>query len=332
MTTLSIIIANYNYADYLPASIESAIAQGDHEVIVVDDGSSDDSRRVIANYSDRVKAIFKENGGHSSAVNIGFENSTGDYVVFLDADDVMLPDCAEAILGVANPSVSKVQWGLRIVDSSGVPTGHVYPTFSAKHTPLWCRTQLARCSWYDAPPTSGNAWSRVFLSIIMPLPEAVGSPGWALDDYLHLVAPSFGDVISLTNVLGEYRIHQNQMSALQSALVDRIRWVCSDEEVRYALVNDILSESLADHSVMEPMKWSHHALNRLLLRKAGYRHDNLMKLVVGYLRAFARADTSLRSKLVNSGYGVVLALSPPRTAEWLIRKRLRAAAPVFAGV
>src|SRR4051812_16040279 len=90
----SIIINNYNYGHFLRDAIDSALAQTYPctEVIVVDDGSTDDSREVIAGYGQRVTAVFKENGGQASAFNAGFAASRGEVVVFLDADDTLLPN------------------------------------------------------------------------------------------------------------------------------------------------------------------------------------------------------------------------------------------------
>ena len=84
---VSIVIDNFNYGRFLGAAIDSALAQTyPHvELIVVDDGSTDDSREVISSYGDRVSAVFKPNGGHASAFNAGFRASHGCIVMFLDA-------------------------------------------------------------------------------------------------------------------------------------------------------------------------------------------------------------------------------------------------------
>ena len=76
----SIIINNYNYGRYLPKAIDSALAQSypHTEILVVDDGSSDDSRTVIASYGDRIIPVLKQNGGQASALNAGFAASRGD--------------------------------------------------------------------------------------------------------------------------------------------------------------------------------------------------------------------------------------------------------------
>jgi glycosyltransferase involved in cell wall biosynthesis len=96
---VSIVITNYNYAAYLPAAIESALAQSHDnvEIVVVDDGSSDGSREIIARYSAAVMPVLKQNGGQGSAVNAGFAACSGDAVLFLDADDELLPKAAASV-------------------------------------------------------------------------------------------------------------------------------------------------------------------------------------------------------------------------------------------
>src|SRR5688572_3590972 len=96
---VSIVINNYNYGRFLAASIDSALGQTypRTETIVVDDGSTDDSREVIQRYAGRVRAILKANGGQASAVNTGFAACQGEVVIFLDSDDMLLPDIAAAV-------------------------------------------------------------------------------------------------------------------------------------------------------------------------------------------------------------------------------------------
>ena len=85
---LSVIINNFNYGDFVGAAIDSALDQGDGvEVIVVDDGSTDAFTSVIARYGTAITAVLQENAGQAAAFNAGFTASSGDVVVFLDADD-----------------------------------------------------------------------------------------------------------------------------------------------------------------------------------------------------------------------------------------------------
>ena len=98
----SIIINNYNYARFLGTAIESCLAQDQAsvETIVVDDGSTDDARAVIERFGDRVRPLFKTNGGQASAFNAGFAVSRGKYVLFLDADDSLRADAARRFTAV----------------------------------------------------------------------------------------------------------------------------------------------------------------------------------------------------------------------------------------
>ena len=90
---VSILINNYNYGRFLAEAIDSALAQTykNLEVIVVDDGSTDNSREIIASYSDRIVPVLKENGGQASAFNAGFERARSDWIAFLDSDDIFFP-------------------------------------------------------------------------------------------------------------------------------------------------------------------------------------------------------------------------------------------------
>jgi glycosyltransferase involved in cell wall biosynthesis len=113
---VSVVIPCYNYARYLPDAVRSALAQNgvDVEVIVVDDRSTDDSRQVAERLADahpEVRVIAnEENLGHVRSFNVGWEASTGDFAVKLDADDLLAPDAlARAVaLFEAHPSVGMV--------------------------------------------------------------------------------------------------------------------------------------------------------------------------------------------------------------------------------
>lgn len=92
---VSVIVPNFNYAQYLGACIESVLAQtyGDFELIVVDDGSSDGSPQIARNFTDpRVRVIVQANAGVSAARNRGVQASSGRWIAFLDSDDLWTPD------------------------------------------------------------------------------------------------------------------------------------------------------------------------------------------------------------------------------------------------
>jgi len=102
MPLVSIVISSYNYGQYLPEAIESALGQthGSVEVVVVDDGSHDDSVEVAGRYP--VRVIVQPNQGVSSARNRGAAECSGQYIMFLDADDVLeagyVEKCLQALV------------------------------------------------------------------------------------------------------------------------------------------------------------------------------------------------------------------------------------------
>ena len=103
---ISIIIPSYNQQEYLPQAIESALGQAyPVEVIVIDDGSTDSSLEVAKKYEKQswgysCKVVSQVNKGLASARNTGIMNATGDWILPLDADDMLLENCIEKILPV----------------------------------------------------------------------------------------------------------------------------------------------------------------------------------------------------------------------------------------
>lgn len=107
---LSVIIPAYNAAEFLPATIDSALAQThpNVEVVVVDDGSTDGTRAVLDAYGDRIVGVTQANGGPAAARNHALRLATGDYVGLLDADDLWAPTRAERCIALleADPTLT----------------------------------------------------------------------------------------------------------------------------------------------------------------------------------------------------------------------------------
>ena len=97
MPRVSVIIPTYNRADLIGETVESVLSQtfDDFEIIIVDDGSTDSTREVVRGFDGPIKYIYQENQGVSCARNRGFEASRGDYICFLDSDDVWSPRMLE---------------------------------------------------------------------------------------------------------------------------------------------------------------------------------------------------------------------------------------------
>ena len=214
----SVVVNNHNYGRFLRAAIDSALAQthAHTEVIVVDDGSGDDSREIIREYGSRVTPVLQERGGQAAAFNAGFARSRGEVVLFLDADDVLLPTAVEtAVRELERTTAVKVHWPLWEIDEDGARSGRTRPGQPLAEGDL--SEVVARegpgPESYATPPTSGNAWARRFLEAVLPMPAArpdgaaAGPGGMNADAYLATLAPLFGPLAAWAEPLGEYRVH-----------------------------------------------------------------------------------------------------------------------------
>lgn len=125
--SISAIIPNYNNARFLGDAVESVLSQTlpPREVIVVDDGSTDDSADVLARFGDRIRVIRQANGGVASARNAGAASASGDLLAFLDSDDTWLPTKLErqAERFADDPALGLVHCGHETIDASGAVLG-----------------------------------------------------------------------------------------------------------------------------------------------------------------------------------------------------------------
>ena len=160
--TLSVIIPNYNYAKYVGTSISSALGVSwpKVEVIVVDDGSTDNSLDVIGEFAGRTTIIQQANAGQMPSCVNGFRRSSGDVVIFLDSDDALHPEVMTEIAAVWSEKASKFQFQMRTIDANGYPTGSILPQYFITPTPQQIREWATTTGFYPTPPGSGNAYPR----------------------------------------------------------------------------------------------------------------------------------------------------------------------------
>jgi glycosyltransferase involved in cell wall biosynthesis len=204
---VAVVVLCHNYGRFLRAAIDSALDQTypATRVVVVDDGSTDDSAAVIASYGDRVSGIHKENGGQASAINAGFATIDDDLVIFLDADDTLRPDIVERVVSTwsSDRSIAKIQWRMELVDASGVRSGVVRPPMHVR-LPVGDMSTAELSFPFDIvwAATSGNAFPVGALRSILPMPE----PEYRLcaDSYLQHLVPLLGPVAAL-DVVRSYR-------------------------------------------------------------------------------------------------------------------------------
>lgn len=205
---VSILINNYNYGRFLRDAIDSALGQtySNIEVIVVDDGSTDDSREIIASYGDRITSVLKENGGQASAFNAGFRASHGEWLLFLDSDDLFLPGKAQEVVRLArlNPGAGMIAHNLEYCDTEGAPIGFLPAAIrEARQVDDRKRVRQGRPT-ASFPATSGLCIRREIFEQMVPMPEDFVT---AADNYVKLVALLLAPVLQVPGALGRQRIH-----------------------------------------------------------------------------------------------------------------------------
>jgi glycosyltransferase involved in cell wall biosynthesis len=262
---LSVIIANYNYRDFVGAAISSALAIDwpDKEVIVVDDASTDDSRNVIDGFRGKVAAYFRPKSSQLGAHIFGFEQSTGDVIIFLDADDLLEPEVMREVAKVWRPRVSKVQYRMNLINAAGAQLGTALPQFPPKDDPKKLRRNFLRTMAYTTPPGSGNAYSRDFVRKTF----ACGATIPQSDAVLLTIAPILGDVLTIRKPLARLRIHDASWGSMTRSLnVAKLRQQLHQDIERAQLFASV-SRELGLPVSRDPLK---HNFHHLQYRVASY--------------------------------------------------------------
>jgi glycosyltransferase involved in cell wall biosynthesis len=252
----SIIITSYNYAQFLPRAIDSALQQTypKKEIIVVDDGSTDNSRHVINSYGDQIIPVFKENGGWISATNAGFFASQGEIIFFLDADDIFFPPKVETMVNYflqvmpQNPEVLIFhRLEMRAGDGISLP-GYYMPRrlrtldgkkktglFEKLTDPETAYRYMQKWGFFPfiSSATSGISLTRSLAGKIFPLPEERAIPQ---DECLVYASMLLGTIYGTSQILGSYFIHEKGVN------LSRAR---ADSEIeRYQIIENFLNDIL----------------------------------------------------------------------------------------
>jgi glycosyltransferase involved in cell wall biosynthesis len=273
---LAVIINCYNYADYVERAIRSVLAQGreDCELIVVDDGSVDASWEVINRTG--VKAYRIENSRQRKACLYGLEKTSAPFVLFLDADDELLPGALETIIPQLEASVAKLQFCLCRIDGDNNPLHSVVPQPATVKALGDLRERVLKTGVYASPPTSGNVFRRDVCELLRD-----ADYDDAVDGVIILAAPFFGDVIALSAELGLYRVHSRNMSGVGREIdPDQIESDMNRFKNRLEHLNVILARR-SESAELDCERTFFYAEKKFILsviKKNGGKYRNYMKL------------------------------------------------------
>jgi len=324
---VSIVIANYNYARFLRRSIDSALEQNynDTEVIVVDDASTDDTADVVASYGPRIKTRLREvNGGHAAAFNTGFASSSGKIVLFLDADDYLYPNAISEVVDAWEEKTAQMQFRLHIVDEH-MHVKDVFPPSELSFDSGDVTPKLLRKGRYQTTVTSGLAFKRSVLDRIMPVPEQDFRQG--ADGYLATVAPLHGDVTSIDDCLGAYRIHGANHSVFAEKLGQRARWRIQHDFHRLEALSDqateIGLEVPPDIGLRDPVHLEERLASLCIDRdQHPITDDSRFSLATAGAVASLEMKTSLRRRAMQAAWFLSAGILPRRMAKAVLSWKL----------
>ncbi|NJM20957.1 MAG: glycosyltransferase [Richelia sp. SL_2_1] len=216
---VSVIIDNYNYGRFIKKAIDSVLHQTyrNFELIVVDDGSTDNSREIIEGYQDKLIAIFQENGGQNAAFNTGFARSKGEIICFLDSDDIYYKDKLAKVVAAfnQNPEWVQISHGRTTVDAEGGIVGRD-PIYFNQGDVKPLLLQWGRYAW---AVTSALSYRRSVLEKVLPFPKQPT----AGDTYLTATVPFYGQIGKINQPLMYYRKHGNNVQANSNNLTYLIK-------------------------------------------------------------------------------------------------------------
>ena len=196
----TVLIDTYNYGEFIEEAISSALAQdfpaSQREILVVDDGSTDDTRQRLLKYRGEILYLRKQNGGQASAVNYGFEHARGEVIALLDADDTWLPEKLGRVYEEykRHPEVGMVYHRTHLWNGSEDISEDGYFIPESKRALLQ----------YPMVGTSCLAFRREALPKLLPVLESLR---FQADAYLTALIIFVAPVAAVTEFLGKYRLH-----------------------------------------------------------------------------------------------------------------------------
>lgn len=219
---ITVLINAYNYARFIEQAIDSVLSQHfpleQVQILVVDDGSTDDTAERVRKYGPQVEYLYKRNGGQGSALNLGFAHAKGEIIALLDADDYFLPGKLSRIAKEYNghPEVGMIYHGYLNFESESNRLEESRATALSGFLP----DDPSTLPKYIPTPTSCLTFRRRFLEPFVPIPESIRLQA---DAYLTILAAALSPVLGVPEALSTYRVHGHNLYHSQGEQVSAER-------------------------------------------------------------------------------------------------------------
>jgi glycosyltransferase involved in cell wall biosynthesis len=254
---VSVLINNYNYGRYLTECIESIINQSYHniEIIIYDDGSTDDSIAIANKYKDKIAILAHPNYGKKPAFNQanaiykGFQASSGEIICLIDSDDFFTVDKVTKVVKAFqdNPHAVLVQNGAYTYTDGKITGEHDYAYYGENYQSHYYRKKWT--AFFN--PTSCLSFRRSYLTNILPINEDNLWRVWP-DVRLSRIAPFYGEIAVLNDKLTYYRRHRSS----DSVAMNKLAWnALRNQRDHHIYVNQILSK-IGEKTIYYKSSWS----------------------------------------------------------------------------
>ncbi|OZG66172.1 glycosyl transferase [Bifidobacterium hapali] len=322
MPLVSVLVCIYNTEQYLADCIDSICGQtyDNLEIVLVDDGSTDRSGAIIDEYAEkdkRIKAVHQKNAGFSGCRNACMDHATGEFIAFVDSDDIIMPDFVEYMLSIQR------QTGADMVISKNCFTNVNMQQVSEDHIVTWSPDKAVSEFFYPRVPL--GSWNKLYRRDFLNRNGLRFVPQLTTGEGLQFITRA----ASLANCIGvgsrkvyRYRMN-NPNSATTKADVER-QGIGSLKTMDY-IEHHLPVDSQIVRSAMRWHRWScyNYCLRQIMNAEAERQYASLYRDCVRHLRADSLAVSMLDLPWKHRLIVLISSFSPRLGAQCMISKKQR---------
>jgi cellulose synthase/poly-beta-1,6-N-acetylglucosamine synthase-like glycosyltransferase len=329
--TVGLVVINHNYREFVCEAVESCLGQNypNCRVLVVDDGSTDGSLDVVAQFAGEAQIITGSRGGQASAINVAVASVHTDVYLFLDSDDLLDPAVVERVVDAfqRDPAAGRVQFHLEYCDPSGSRLGRFAPTrFQPLAEADRSRAVLEHNDDLSWSPMSGNAFRASTLRAVLPIPDAY-YPEIGADMYLTNTTALIAPVVSMDWVGGRYRLHDRNWHVRirhTAELSTRTLALSRATHVHLEQVARRMGLTLPDGGVgSRSLTFRAHEVIETMASETFQvqRRKHLTRLAAsGAWTALRRQDRPWSIRLMYAAWFIAMAMVPRAGAGWVVER------------
>jgi hypothetical protein len=314
-----VVLSSRSETRHLRRALDSALSQTypSVETFLAVDQPSEATSALASDYASRIAGMRCVEGGEAAACNAGFAATRGDIVLFLEADDTLYPQAVERVVAAWRDGVVKIHFPLDEIDERGHLAGRRVPELALADE-AQVHPVLRRYGFYPAPPLTGNAFSRMALAQVMPVPEQPWQR--CIAAYLAPLAALYGRVRTVAEPLGACRAGRD----VGDVDLAELRWMIAaelDRENALKAHAERIGEPIQGALSLRVPAHCKARLVSLLLDRGGHpvEGDGTLGLVWAGIRAALRFPYAGTGKRLLSAAGF---LALPLLPERVLRERL----------